>query len=114
MIGFGKASIDAAIRFESLNKSLRFATGSPQKAAQSVEFVKGESDRLGLNFESTLAGYKSFAGATIGTPLQGKAGQQIFEAFTQAGAVMGLTPEQQSRVQLALQQMRAKNTLSSE
>ncbi|MGB3205179.1 MAG: serine hydrolase [Crinalium sp.] len=114
LLGFGKASIDAAVRFESLNKSLRFAAGSPQKAAQGVDFVKGESDRLGLNFESTLAGYKSFAGATIGTPLQGKAGQQIFEAFTQAGAVMGLTPEQQSRVQLALQQMISKNVLSSE
>ena len=111
---FGKATIDAAIRFESLNKSIRFAAGSPQKAAESVEFVKGVSDRLGLDYESTLTGYKSFTGATKGSALQGKAADKIFASFAQAGSVMGLSPEQQSRITLALSQIISKNLFSSE
>lgn len=115
-IGFEsiKNVIDTAINFDSLKMSISAATGSAQKGAEAMEFVRQTSERLGLNLESTAESYKTIAGASMGTSLEGKKARDIFLSVSEAAAVMGLSSENTKGALLALGQMISKGTVSSE
>lgn len=109
-----KSLIDTAITFDSLRMSISAATGSAAKGAEAMEFIRITSERLGLSLEATAESYKTIAGASMGTSLEGKKARDVFLAVTEASAVMGLSADDTKGALLALGQMISKGTVSSE
>lgn len=110
---FGKASLDAALNLDRLNKAFSTIEGSSARGAARLDYLREVSDRLGQNFYQTAEAAKGFFAATKGTQLEGDA-ERIFEGFTEASTALGLTTEQYNRVLLAIQQMISKGKISAE
>lgn len=110
---FGKASLDAALNLDRLNKAFSTIEGSSARGAARLDYLREVSERLGQNFYQTAEAAKGFFAATKGTQLEGDA-ERIFEGFTEASTALGLTTEQYNRVLLAIQQMISKGKISAE
>lgn len=111
--------IDAIIEAElSLTKiMLKFqvaADGDLPRAGQMFEFAAEQSRRLGLSLESTASGYAQFSAAIRGTTLEGKLGEKVFVAVTEAAAALGLSTYEVERAFKALEQMVSKGTVQME
>lgn len=107
-----KAMFDASVSAERLRTMLDFSTGG--NSAREVEYLRGVTARLGLEFTSTAKAYGQFQAAAKGTALEGDKARAVFESVAKASAVMGLSADDTSGVLLALQQMLAKGTVSAE
>lgn len=107
-----KAMFEASASAERLRTMLDFATGG--NSAREIEFLRGVTYRLGLEFSSTAKAYGQFQAAAKGTALEGEKARGVFESVAKASAVMGLSADQSSGVLLALQQMISKGTVQAE
>ena len=111
-ISASKAMFSASAEAERLRIMLNFSTGG--KGAQEIEYLRGVTQRLGLEFSATAKAYGQFQAAAKGTSLEGDKARAVFESVAKASAVMGLSVEQSSGVLLALQQMVSKGTVQAE
>lgn len=107
-----KALYDASAGAERLRTTLDFSTGG--NSAKEIEYLRGVTYRLGLEFTSTAKAYGQFAAAAKGTSLEGDKARAVFESVAKASAVMGLSADDTSGVLLALQQMISKGTVQAE
>lgn len=110
-LAIGRALIDASVAAERLSMGLSFATGN---APRDLEYLRGLTDRLGLQFGTTATAYMQFAAAARQTSLEGEGARRVFEAISKASAVMGLSASESQGALLALQQMISKGTVSAE
>lgn len=102
----------ATMEFNNLKEAINFAGG--ENAVQNMEFLNDTINRLGLDITSTYKGFKTFEGGLMGTSLEGQKGLKVFEAVSEAAAVMKLSGEQTEGAFLALGQMMSKGTVSAE
>lgn len=109
-----KESIQAALQMERLNKLFAAAAGDANLAGRELEYIRGVSNRLGLDLVSTADSYGKFLANIRGTTLEGEKGRKVFEAVSGATSALGLTTETTNRAFTALNQMLAKGTVSSE
>lgn len=107
-----KAMFEASASAERLRTMLDFATGG--NSGKEIEYLRGVTYRLGLEFSSTARAYGQFQAAAKGTALEGDKARAVFESVAKASAVMGLSADQSSGVLLALQQMISKGTVQAE
>lgn len=107
-----KAMFDASASAERLRTMLDFSTGG--NSGKEIEYLRGVTYRLGLEFASTAKAYGQFSAAAKGTTLEGDKARAVFESVAKASAVMGLSASDTSGVLLALQQMLSKGTVSAE
>jgi tape measure domain-containing protein len=107
-----KAMFDASSSAERLRTMLDFATGG--NGAKEIEYLRGVTERLGLQFSTTAVAYGQFQAAAKGTALEGEKARSVFESVAKSSAVMGLSADQTSGVLLALQQMISKGTVQAE
>lgn len=119
LVGLGAAatvrSIAAAgLSLERIERGLRTATGSGEAAAESLSFLRGEADRLGLDLESSATAFAKLSAAAKGTALEGKASRDIFVAISEASRVLGLSTEQTSGALTAIEQIISKGKVSAE
>jgi len=108
------ASFTAVVELESVRTALIAVTGSAEKGAKGLAFVREEAQKLGVNLQTLENAYAGFIAVTRYTPLQGKQTDQIFSAFTQTAALRGLSNEEQSRMFQAINQIISKRKLSAE
>ncbi|GGF22232.1 tape measure protein [Hymenobacter cavernae] len=117
-LGAGAMSITSALQetaqVEGMRRSIEFASGGGAKGAQANTFVQQTTDRLGLDAMGAQEGYKTLAGAMMGTKLEGEATQRIFRQLATATTVMGVDAENQKGAFLALGQMMSKGKVSAE
>jgi tape measure domain-containing protein len=106
--------VNLGLQMDSLQRSMKAATGSAEASNSTFSFLKKTSDDLGLSFQSVIRPYMQLAAAARGTNLEGEKTRAIFTAVTEAATVMGLGGSQVERVLYALQQMMAKGTVSME
>lgn len=104
----------ATIQFQQFSNTLQVGTGSAKGAADALEFVRNESQRLGLDLASSAEQFAKLSAAARGTALEGKATRDIFTSVAQASTAMGLSAEQTSGALLAIQQMISKGNVSAE
>lgn len=102
----------ASAQLERFKIGLDFASGG--SGAVELQYLRGVTKELGLEFASTARAYMGFQAAAKGTSLEGRKAQNVFESISKASAVMGLTADQSSGALLALQQMVSKGVVSSE
>ncbi|UCV00300.1 tape measure protein [Acidovorax radicis] len=107
-----KAMFEASASAERLRTMLDFSTGG--NSTKEIEYLRGITYRLGLEFASTAKAYGQFSAAAKGTALEGDKARAVFESVAKASAVMGLSASDTSGVLLALQQMISKGTVQAE
>jgi tape measure domain-containing protein len=107
-----KEVFDTTLKMDSLKNSLNFISGGQGKAT--FEYLRKESDLLGLSLEASANGFKQIAGAARGTNLEGLQTKNIFEGVSMATSVMGLSAEQSEGALLALSQMISKGKVQAE
>ncbi len=110
----GMAVFDAGSNMERLGMSFKGIEGTGDKAAETMTWLRTESDRLGTSFTTTAASYKSFLAAAKTSRMAEQDIRDIFTAVSGAGAVLGMDSQQQARSLMALQQMLSKGTVSAE
>lgn len=99
--------------FESALSGLTAITGSTEKAGKEFEYLKEQSNRLGLDLLKTSKDYTQFA-AAVGDKLPRDQMRSIFEGASEWGLVTGASSEEASRALKALNQMMSKGTVMSE
>lgn len=109
-----KSIIDAGIGLDKINSQLLFATGSTEAAAQSMAFVREESQRLGIDVEAAGSGFAKFAASVRGTSLEGQKARDVFSGVSEAAKVMNLSADESKGIFLALSQMMAKGKVQAE
>ena len=99
---------------EKLRNSFEVATGGITNGANALTFVRGESNRLGLDLESTAGAFLKLSASAIGTSLEGQKTQQIFTSVAAAGRALGLSADEMNGDLYAIGQMMSKGTVQSE
>lgn len=109
----GKVCLDATLQVDRLNKAYTSVMGSELAAGNQLVYIYDVTQRLGLEYQSTAEGAKSFFASAKGTDLE-KSMNSIFEGVLAAGSALSLTREQMDGVFLALSQIASKGKLSME
>lgn len=109
----GKASIEAQIQLERLDKSFTAIYNSSSAARQQLEFVRQTSMELGQEFDSSAEAAKTFFAAGQGTSLSGQL-NQIYTGFSKAGAALALSSDDMQGIFLALGQSMSKSKVQAE
>ncbi|WP_227592872.1 tape measure protein [Klebsiella aerogenes] len=99
--------------FEAALSGLTAITGSTDKAAKEFDYLRDQSNRLGLDLLKTSKDYTQFA-AAVGDKLPKDQMRSIFEGASEWGLVTGADAESQSRALQSLNQMMSKGTVMSE
>jgi len=99
---------------DALNLSYRQVITSTIELAQTQEFLRDVSDRLGIGIIDISKSYLKFRAAAGSTNLSVKQTQKIFESFSKASAILSLSGDDTRGVFKALEQMISKGKVSSE
>lgn len=109
----GKASIEAQMQLERLDKSFTAIYGSAATARQQLEFVRETSTAMGQEFYSAADAARTFFAAGQGTTLSGQL-NEIYAGFSKAGAALGLSSDDMQGIFLALGQSMSKFKVQAE
>lgn len=109
----GKASIEAQMQLERLDKSFTAIYGSAATARQQLEFVRETSTAIGQEFYSAADAARTFFAAGQGTTLSGQL-NEIYAGFSKAGAALGLSSDDMQGIFLALGQSMSKSKVQAE
>lgn len=111
LIAFQKAAIESQMELEKLQTSYQTIFG--EGGGAQLDFVKNELNSVGQQFRSGAEAAKTFFAAGMNSSLAPQV-NDIFRAFTDAGAAMQLSGDEMSRVFLALGQMMSKGKVQAE
>lgn len=104
---FASSLVKTNQEMERIQKRLDFS-------GESMAYVRGVTDRLGLSLQTTAEDFSKFAAATKGTSLEGDKTRLVFEAVAEASASMGLSIDQTQGAFRALEQMVSKGNVQAE
>lgn len=114
-VGAGiKSLVDAATTMDTLNSRMRFSAGGAQEAQAAWSFLREQSNRLGVDLQSSAEAFTKFASAARGTALAGEPVKKVFVGLQEAISAMGLSNEEASGAMLALTQMLSKGKVQAE
>lgn len=111
LLTFQKAAIESQMELEKLQTSYQTIFG--EGGGAQLDFVKNELNSVGQQFRSGAEAAKTFFAAGMNSSLAPQV-NDIFRAFTDAGAAMQLSGDEMSRVFLALGQMMSKGKVQAE
>ena len=110
---FTQTLVETIIRFDQLKTSMSFLEGNSRKAAQRLEILHKEAQRLKTPFLEAAEGFKSISAAAKGTELQGVT-QEIYSSVLQAGRVFQLSKEDIGGTFNAINQIISKGVVQAE
>lgn len=110
----GKMFIDANSQAETFARTMTILTGSSEKAAAEMEYVRKAAGRLGLDVQDAAKAYTQLVAATKGTALEGEGARKVFEAVSGAMASLGKSSAETNNALLAVNQMASKGTVQME
>lgn len=111
--GLGRQVMETGQSFEAAKNGLTAVMGGAEQAGKEFEYLRNESNRLGLDLIQTTKDYTRFAASANGK-LDNSQIHSLFEGVSEYGRVVGATADEQSRSLRALQQMLSKSKLSAE
>ncbi|WAR43738.1 tape measure protein [Methylomonas rapida] len=112
--GVADAVFDATRKFDGINKTLEVTSGSAEKAAQAMDFIRNTSQRLGTDMAVSAKAFSDLQAAANGTAMEGENTRTIFAAVSQAMAALGKSSAETEGALLAIGQMMSKGTVSAE
>lgn len=112
----GLSSVISAIRTTDSSRSQLLAAygGDAEQVQREFQFLRAESDRLGISFKTLSSDYGKFSIAANQANISGAASRQIFIALAEAGRSAHLSNEDVTGSFNALTQMISKGTVQAE
>ncbi|MDL2320772.1 tape measure protein [Desulfosarcina sp. OttesenSCG-928-B08] len=104
----------AGTEIQALNRSMVAVTGSTEKAAEELSWLRSISDELGQEFYTLADSYKGFLAATQDTNMAGKASREVFVAVMEAATALGMSVDDVEGSYRALIQMVSKGNVQAE
>jgi len=98
---------------QSLDNALKQVSGSQEQFSRSQAFLREISEAFGLEINGLTRQFTQFY-VSAKDKLSGTEIENIFTSISKAGAVMGLSVDNQNRAFLALNQMMSKGTIQAE
>lgn len=98
---------------QGLDNALKQVSGTQEAYSRNQEFLKKTSEDFGLEIKGLTQQFTQFY-VSAKDKISGKEIEDIFTSVAKAGAVMGLSVENQDRAFLALNQMMSKGVVSAE
>ena len=98
---------------EAWERRLQSVTGTEQRAAEEIGYLRSEAERLGVEFGVAADEFTRFYAATRGTALAPQT-REIYSSLLEGVAVMRLTAHETTGVMTALTQIVSKNVVSAE
>lgn len=102
------------VALEGMERTFRAVTGSSEKAAAEMAYVRDVADRLALPITTVGKAYAGLSAATKGTGVEGQQTRAIFEAVANAMSVAGKSADETHNALLALSQMASKGVIQME
>ncbi|HGM5608791.1 tape measure protein [Serratia sp. IR-2025] len=112
-VAVGKSIMTAGQDLQSMESGLTAVTGSADKAAKEMQYLRDQSNRLGLDLIKVGKDYTSFYAAAKSSMSDGQV-RNLFEGVSEYGTVLGASADEQSRALKALNQMASKGQIMSE
>lgn len=106
--------VDVTKKLDSLGFSIKTIITDTFELTQTQNFLSDIIQNYGTDLVDTTTAYIKFRAAVGTSNITVKEGQQVFDSMAKASAVLGLSQEKTNLVFLALEQMLAKGTISSE
>lgn len=106
--------LDANLAMDSSERALRVLTGSAGAAAKEMAYLKGVSERLGLDLKTAAEQYTGLVAASKDTALSTQQVRAAFEAVAGSMAVLGRSSMDTENALRAVQQIITKGTVSME
>jgi len=113
LTAFARDLVHTATALDTMNNKLKFAVGK-EEAARSLQFLREESRRLGLDMMTAADSLGSFSAAARGTSMDVQTIRQVFLAVAEASTVMGLSNEEAKGAMTALSQIMSKGKVQAE
>ncbi len=113
-LSFTGDSISKYSSFKAISTQLENIQGGSSRAADSLKFLRQESERLALPVLDSAKGFASLVAATRGTALEGQKTRDIFSGIATAAREANLSNADFSGVLLATQQIISKGRVSAE
>jgi len=104
----------ATTQLNNIEATMRVAAGSSQAAGEQLQFIREESERLGLFLPAVAKQMAQFSAAARGTSITSEELKTIFTGISEASRAMGLTAPETEGAMKALQQMMSKGKVSAE
>lgn len=114
LVALTTKAVTAAQTMEGLELAFRAAAGSAEAGAKEFEFVRQQSERLGLELVGTAASYKGLLAATIASGKEASTARVIFKGVAEAARAMGLSNEDARGTFLAITQIMSKGKVTAE
>lgn len=105
------SAIGAGVELQALNNKMAAATGNAKIAAESFDFLRDMSEKLGLNFKTSAEGFAGFSAAALRAGITFGDVKTIFQDVATAATSMRLPAEQVQGIFTALEQMASKGTV---
>ena len=103
-----------AVKFESIERSLRILTGTTASARKEMAYLNGVAQRTGGDIVSLSQAYIKLTAATKDTNLEGAQTRRTFEAITGAMGALGASADDTAGAVTAITQMMSKGVVSQE
>lgn len=110
----GGMFVAANSQAETFARTMTQLTGSSQKAAAEMEYVRSAANRLGLDVQDAAKAYTQLIAATKGTTLEGEGARRVFESISGAMASLGKSSAETTDAMRAVNQMASKGTVAME
>jgi tape measure domain-containing protein len=100
---------------QGLQAGLKFALGDdPTKIADEMDYIRSQSDRLGLSLEGTSKEYLKFLSSAVKSGAGLQESRFIFESFAEVGKALNLTPDALNGIFNAISQSFSKGKIQAE
>ena len=109
----GKASVEAQMQVERLDKAFGAIYGNAAQAQQQLDFIRQTSRDLGQEFYSTADAARTFFAAGQGTSFSSQL-NEIYAGFSKVGAALALSADDMQGLFLALGQSISKGKVQAE
>lgn len=115
VINTARGAVDASSTREGVRNQLGLSVGNDRaRIDEEYAYVKGQADRIGIEFERSIQGYAKFSAAAT---LAGRSRQEIryiYETFAEVSRVANLSAEDLDGVFKALEQITSKGKIQAE
>jgi tape measure domain-containing protein len=102
------------LEFDRMERALYAATGSMQSASEEMQFLRAETNRVGISLLGTGRAYAQLSAAAKGTTITQQEIREIFSSVAEASVVLGLSADDTKGAFRALTQVMSKSKVQAE
>ena len=106
--------IEAQVAMQQIHFGLLAATGSAEKAAVQMEYLRGNANKLGLDLQTSAQEYTRLAASADAMNVSMEDQQKLYTSLSQASTVLHLDAQKVQFATLALTQMFSKGKIQAE